>query len=537
MKSTIPMRKNMPTSGSDLQNGSGVAGATVDDALDTLDADKQALDGMLTALSAIAATGGIFCLSAADTPVMRTLTGPAAGITVTNGDGMAGNPTIALADDLAALEALSSTGIAVRTGTSTWAQRSVATANSGRITVTNGDGVSGNPTVDLATVISATGPIGAAGTVPIVTVDDYGRVTALTSTAITGAALTLTDVTTNNVSTSKHGFFPKLDGTATHFIDMTGVQRALAAADLGTTMQPQFGYVAINTAIDTTYRLKIDDSLASVLCSFTTSFAGGQAAFNLGYSGQLFRVGANSAYGGFAINDTTAGANRLLITTGGDMSCGNVSSLLARIEARKTSGAQLAASYDGSNYMTQTVDSTGLCTWTGAGTGKGHVFTDGIRVGSGAGRAKVQGVRKTIVTTSTNTTTGETDLHSVTIDANSLAADGDEIRFTMGFMAAANANGKTIKVKFGATTIFDSTSIAANNVAVLIKGVIYRTGAATQVAFTEISAGGGYTMNVTRAAPTETLSSSSVLKATGQATSTADITQYLTVLEYIPANP
>lgn len=537
MRSTIPMRKNVPTSGSDLLNDSGVSGATVADALDALDADKQPLDGMLTGLSAVVATSGLLALSGADTPVARTLQAPAAGMTITNPAGDTGNPTFAFANDIAALEALSGQGGAFRTGTDAWALRSLAVADTGRLTVSNPAGIAGNPTFDLATVGSAAGPIGDAGTVPIVTVDAYGRVTALSSAAITGAALTLTDVTTNNASTSKHGFMPKYDGTATHFLDMTGVQRALAAADLGTTMQVQFGLIGVGTAPDSTYLLKMDSGTGNCLGSFATSGAATRAAFSMSYSGQTFRLGADGAFGGLAFNDTTAGANRMLITTGGDMSCGNVTSLLARIEARKTSGAQLAASYDGTNYMTQTVGSSGLCTWTGAGTSKGHVFTDGIQVGSGAGRAKVNGTRKTIVTTSANSGSGVTDLHSTTIDANSLAADGDAIEFLFGLSTAANANNKTIKIVFGATTIYDSTAIAANGVDVVLKGIIYRTGATTQIAFTEMNASGGYTNKPVRAAPSETLSSSSVLKVTGQGTSTNDIVQYLTVLKYVPANP
>jgi hypothetical protein len=105
-----------------------------------------ALDATLTALAAYN-TNGIICQTAADTFAGRTLTGPAAGITVTNGNGVSGNPTLALANDLAALEALASTGIAVRTGSDAWTQRSIA-ASTG-LTVTNGSGASGNPTVAL----------------------------------------------------------------------------------------------------------------------------------------------------------------------------------------------------------------------------------------------------------------------------------------------------------------------------------------------------------------------------------------------------
>lgn len=104
-----------------------------------------------------------------------TLTQPAAGLTITN-SGTAittsGTRTFALANDLAALEALSSTGLANRTASDTWSQISAAdltalnalgngmvaktttstysnrtlTAGTG-ISITNGDGVSGNPTI------------------------------------------------------------------------------------------------------------------------------------------------------------------------------------------------------------------------------------------------------------------------------------------------------------------------------------------------------------------------------------------------------
>lgn len=76
--------------------------------------------------------------------------------------------------DLTALAALASTGIVVRTAANTYALRSLATASSARITVADGDGVAGNPTVDLATVT-----IGSTGTFYKLTADSYGRVTNL----------------------------------------------------------------------------------------------------------------------------------------------------------------------------------------------------------------------------------------------------------------------------------------------------------------------------------------------------------------------
>lgn len=84
----------------------------------------QAFDADLAALAANS-TDGFWAHTGAGTGAARTLTAPAAGLTITNPAGIAGNPTFALANDLAALEGLGSTGIARRTGSDTW---SVGTA-------------------------------------------------------------------------------------------------------------------------------------------------------------------------------------------------------------------------------------------------------------------------------------------------------------------------------------------------------------------------------------------------------------------------
>lgn len=112
--------------------------------------DVQAYDADLAALAALATTG-ILVRTGAGTASARTLIAPAAGITVTDGDGVSGNPTLVLANDLAALEALAATGFAVRTAANTWAQRTI-TAQDGQISINQGDGVAGNPTVGLGTL-------------------------------------------------------------------------------------------------------------------------------------------------------------------------------------------------------------------------------------------------------------------------------------------------------------------------------------------------------------------------------------------------
>lgn len=131
-----------PAAGVTVSNGDGVSGNPT-----------LALANDLAALEAMASTG-LVARTAAETYAQRTLTAPAAGITVTDGNGVAGNPTLVLANDLAALEALASTGLAARTGADAWAQRTITGPAAG-ITVSNGSGAGGNPTLALANDLAA----------------------------------------------------------------------------------------------------------------------------------------------------------------------------------------------------------------------------------------------------------------------------------------------------------------------------------------------------------------------------------------------
>ncbi len=111
---------------------------------------------------------------------------PAAGLTISGSPiTTSGTLTFALANDLAAIEALNTSGILTRTGTDTWSSRAI-NGTSGNIVVTNGDGISGNPTLNLATA-------GTAGTYATVSTDAFGRVisgSTTQSTATGGTGLT-----------------------------------------------------------------------------------------------------------------------------------------------------------------------------------------------------------------------------------------------------------------------------------------------------------------------------------------------------------
>lgn len=109
----------------------------VRDALIAIDADVDSLTGGVAAALADPGANGIVVRTSLAVTVGRTLTGPAAGLTISNSDGVSGNPTFALANDLSALEALSGTGFAKRTGSDAWTLASPTASEVGLGNVTN----------------------------------------------------------------------------------------------------------------------------------------------------------------------------------------------------------------------------------------------------------------------------------------------------------------------------------------------------------------------------------------------------------------
>jgi hypothetical protein len=102
-----------------IPNASGTIALLAD-----LTVGYQPLDSDLTALAALAANG-LIARTGAGTVSVRSITAPAAGLTVSNGDGVSGNPTMALANDLAAVESIATTGFVRRTGVDTWSASAI----------------------------------------------------------------------------------------------------------------------------------------------------------------------------------------------------------------------------------------------------------------------------------------------------------------------------------------------------------------------------------------------------------------------------
>jgi hypothetical protein len=94
------------------------------------------------------ASTGVIVKSAANTIVSRTLTASGNGISVADGDGVAGNPTFQLTGLAAAIANMSGTGLIGLNSTTLTPLTIIGTAN--QISVLDGNGASGNPTLSIA---------------------------------------------------------------------------------------------------------------------------------------------------------------------------------------------------------------------------------------------------------------------------------------------------------------------------------------------------------------------------------------------------
>jgi hypothetical protein len=129
----------------------------------------------------------------------------------------------------------------------------------------------------------------------------------------------------------------------------------------------------------------------------------------------------------------------------------------------------------------------------------------------------------------------EETLLTYTLPASSLTQDGRGVRIRAWGTTAANANLKTIKLKFGATNVLDTGAVASNGETWYFEADVYRTGAATQDAigkpyFYVAAINGGQITN-----PAETLSAGFAIVVSGQnGTATAnDIVAEGLSVEYI----
>lgn len=320
-----------------------------------LTAGYQPLDSDLTALAALSTTG-LLARTGAGTVAARTLTAPAAGITVSNGNGVSGNPTLALANDLAAAEAIATTGFVRRTAADTWSASAIVDADlpsalTGKtynaLTLTanaTGFSVAGGTTSKTLTVnnsVTLSGTDGTTITLPSTTgtvaLNNQALFIGTTSVAInrTTGALALTGVSIDGAagSASTAGSATKASnlagGNGTTLLGAIGYQSALDTTTLlapNTSATKQFlaqtGTGTNGAAPAWSTLTKSDVGLGSVENTALSTWTGANTIATVGtintgtWNGNAIPV----AYGGTGASTKAAGYNALTpITTLGDL--------------------------------------------------------------------------------------------------------------------------------------------------------------------------------------------------------------------------
>lgn len=178
-----------------------------------------------------AAGNGLIAKTASNAVTARSITVTGSGLSISNGDGVSGNPTLSLSGLAAAFANLGGTGIvAIQNGTTVGGVSILGTA--GQINVANGNGV-GNPTISLPTTGVSNGSYGFATAVSTFTVDAYGRLTAAGSTSI---AIDASQITNGQLSVTRGGTGASTaDGALTNLLPLQAGENGKVLATNGST--------------------------------------------------------------------------------------------------------------------------------------------------------------------------------------------------------------------------------------------------------------------------------------------------------------
>lgn len=198
-----------------------------------------------------------------------------------------------------------------------------------------------------------------------------------------------------------------------------------------------------------------------------------------------------------------------------------------------TGGTGSGLTISGSIINGSTLDNTPI----GSTTQSSAKFTTGsVEIGTGTGSSNLGGTANANVTSASNSSTTETDLMVYTLPANSLVNNGDHVEIVAWGTTTANANNKTVRLKFGSTYLLQSNTAAASGASWMFRAIVAKTGSATETALAEMQSSASFTNTVSTTAPTESTTAAIIIKVTGQsATASNDITQTGMVVKWFPA--
>ena len=153
-----------------------------------------------------------------------------------------------------------------------------------------------------------------------------------------------------------------------------------------------------------------------------------------------------------------------------------------------------------------------------------------VDAGGSALTARVGGTIYTDHVANPTVGASEETLYTQSLAAALLDVDNQYIEFDVLVTMAANTNSKTIRVKFGGTTVVTFATSSSSHTSLRLRGVIMRTGATTQLAWV-----GDDELNPTVTTPAETLSGAVTFAVTGDGVSASDIQYEAAIIKWHPA--